>query len=366
MKRGHGGNIYQLARKIGCAPSEILDFSSNVNPLGPPPGLHAFLTERLAGITALPEVDAAGIRRAFSRRYAVDPDRVLAGNGTTQLIYSLPQALESRKALVLVPAYADYADACALHDIPCSYLIAAAEEAFCYSRHRILEAIEEAGADVVFICNPNNPTGVLLPPSDLIDICAAAPRVNFVIDESYLSFAPAGESRSLMHQTAAENIIVLHSMSKIFRVPGLRIGFAVSAPALIDKMERYIPPWSINSLSQIAVDWLMRQETVVKNFIAETVTTLEAEKNFLQEQFFANSKLTLFPSTTSFILAVLAEPFAAEAVCRYLGEQRLLIRNCENFAGLSPRYIRFSLKTRSENRRLAEALQGYLREGAGS
>ena len=117
MLIGHGGNIYDLARRLGCAPAEIVDMSSNVNPLGPPPGLQAYLRDNLHVITALPEVDSNSLVRSFAERYDIDSKLVLAGNGSTQFIYSIPQALESKRALILGPTYADYADACRMHHI---------------------------------------------------------------------------------------------------------------------------------------------------------------------------------------------------------------------------------------------------------
>ena len=365
MIRGHGGNIYALAQEVGCTPSDIIDMSSNVNPLGPPPGLVDFLRDNLKCLTALPEVDSAGIRQDFAARYGLDPERVLAGNGTTQIIYSLPQALGSRKALVLAPAYADYADACALHGVECVCLISRltsrlnspGADSFSYTISQIIEAIETSGADLVFICNPNNPTGVFMPPANIVEICGRFPQVKFVIDESYLPFVGQGESLSLIHQTDLSNIIVLNSMSKIFKIPGLRIGLAVSAPSLINQLEPYILPWSSNSLSQIAVHWLMTHQPEVRDFVSQTVESLEKEKSFFKKELAALEVVKLLPSSTSFILAVLEEPLKAEEVCHHLGQQRLLIRNCANFAGLSSQYIRISLKSRRENALFATAMQ---------
>jgi threonine-phosphate decarboxylase len=110
MINGHGGNVYQLARDLGCLPSDIIDMSSNVNPFGPPPGLMALLKENIHAITALPEVDAGSAVGAFSARYGLRPDQVVPGNGTTQLIHTLPLALETRHALIVAPTYSDYAD----------------------------------------------------------------------------------------------------------------------------------------------------------------------------------------------------------------------------------------------------------------
>ena len=117
MINGHGGNIFDKAKELGCDPMDILDMSSNVNPLGPMPGLMNHLHEHLERIIALPEAGAGSIIQAFSSRHDIDPKKVLAGNGTTQLIYTLPVALKIRQALILGPTYSDYADACRMHGV---------------------------------------------------------------------------------------------------------------------------------------------------------------------------------------------------------------------------------------------------------
>jgi threonine-phosphate decarboxylase len=333
--------------------------SSNVNPFGPPPGLMTFLAGNLDRVTALPEVDAGEIRRAFAERNSFGPARLLAGNGTTQFIYCLPRALASKRVLILSPTYADYADACHMNGVPHEYLTADEAAAFAHDPDLVSKAIAASGADTVFICNPNNPTGALLPSKTIFDLCRAHPRVRFVVDESYLGFVPGGSSMSLMRENAPDNAIVLNSMSKIFRVPGLRIGFVFSSRAVIDNIASFSLPWSTNSLSQAAVAWLMENKTVVNRFVDETVTMLEAEKRFLSDRLKVMPGIRLFPSVTSFMLADLEKDGGADDLCGYLGRHKILIRNCANFYGLSSRHVRFSLKTRAENTILVEKLHHY-------
>ncbi|MDY6906262.1 MAG: aminotransferase class I/II-fold pyridoxal phosphate-dependent enzyme [Thermodesulfobacteriota bacterium] len=359
MIHGHGGNIYELARRIGCNPSDIVDMSSNMNPLGPPPGLTAFLQASLDRITALPEVDAVGIRTAFCEKYGVQTDRVIAGNGTTQFIYSIPLAFGSRHALILAPAYADYADACRMHGVGLSFLTTGPETGFSCSADQILSAVDNTGADLVFICNPNNPTGVFMSVEIIKTVCAARPDVVFVIDESYLPFVEGDTPKGVMHETQFDNIVVLHSMSKIFGIPGLRIGFAVASEHLIQRLEAYNLPWCTNSLAQAAVNWLMTDKTVDR-FVEETLTLLNAEKTFLKGQLTGSDRLTLFDSTTSFVLVQLNGDYSAETVCGQLGDRRILIRNCGNFQSLSDRFIRISLKLREQNRLLVGAIKEIL------
>jgi len=353
MLKGHGGNIYDLAQELGCHPSEIVDMSSNMNPLGPCPDLVDFLKKNINTIATLPEVDANRTVNAFAERYHIDPERVVAGNGTTQFIYSIPRVLETKKALIFGPTYADYADACAMHHIPYDY--ATAEESAEFQHDISAAAQQVQGCDTVFICNPNNPTGNIIPRSHLEQLCKSHTGTNFVIDESYLMFLNGSNTQSMI-KSALPNVMVLDSLSKFFTIPGLRIGFLISSPVIIKKFKACFLPWSVNSLAQMAVHYLMNQTAEVEKFIDSTVKFMTREKDILFETFKNSSVIKLFPSATSFILARLYGNLTAGSLGNHLAQDRILIRNCENFSGLSDRFVRFSLKTSEINRMFAKKL----------
>ena len=353
MLKGHGGNIYDLAQELGCRPSEIVDMSSNMNPLGPCPDMIAFLQENINTISKLPEVDANRTLNAFAGRYHIDPERVIAGNGTTQFIYSIPRILETKRALIFGPTYADYADACAMHHIPYDYSTSDESVAF---EHDIKAAAQQIqGYDTVFICNPNNPTGNIIPLADLEQLCRSHADINFVIDESYLMFVDGSNTQSMIKSTLP-NVVVLNSLSKFFTIPGLRIGFLISSPEIIKKFKSYLLPWSVNSLAQMAVQYLMKQTVQVQTFIENTVKFIAQEREILFETFKDSSVIKLFPSTTCFILARLHGNLTADSLGNHLAQDRILIRNCANFSGLSHRFVRFSLKTSEINRMFAKKL----------
>lgn len=354
---GHGGNIYTLAKRLQCKADEIVDMSSNVNPLGPPDGLVEFLQQNISGITALPEVDAGELIQSFSSYYGIHPDRVLAGNGTTQFIYLIPKALETRKALILAPAYADYTDACIQQKVDFRYLITKEGDNFSVDMDRVEKNIK--GADTVFICNPNNPTGALILAKDLESLFGKYPETVFIVDESYLPFVPSHKTETLIHSRHS-NAIVLNSMSKIFRIPGLRIGFLVAAPEVIRKFSPYLLPWSVNSLAQAAGQYLFERPEVSHRFMLETQAFLKMERACFYEQFKANPLIKFFPSVTSFILAKLNGSVNSDNVCERLAHEKILIRNCSNFTGLSEKFIRISLKNREDNLRLAEKLRSII------
>jgi threonine-phosphate decarboxylase len=353
MLRGHGGNVMETARRIGCDPAEIIDMSSNINPLGPVPGLLDYLKNRIEVITKLPEVDAATVVAQFATANGLDPQNVLAANGTTQFIYALPAALGIGQAVIVGPTYADYADACRMHHVPYTYLICDASRDF----HPDMSQLDSqsAASDLVFVCNPNNPTGTLIPADELAGLCRHHPHTVFVVDESYLPFVPDALRQGLMG-LELPNLCVLFSSSKIFKVPGLRIGFVIASSALIAKIRCYLLPWSVNSLAQLAIEYLIRHRDEVGEFVQRTRDFCAAERQRFYDAFNQVSGMRLFPSTTPYILIRLPQNLKAGDLCEHLAAERLLIRNCANFVGLDQSFIRISLKNPEQNSMLAQRL----------
>jgi threonine-phosphate decarboxylase len=353
MISGHGGNIHELGRRLGCRPADITDLSSNVNPLGPPPGLREFLAEQLDTITALPEVDNRGTIRSYAEFLGVPTDRILTGNGTTQFIYSIPRGLAVKEALILGPTYSDYADACRLHGVPPRFCLSLEQQSFRPDIDRLEKQI--GTADTVFICNPNNPTGALIAAGEIERLCRRHPQVRFIVDESYLPFVAGGDQQSLVH-SGLTNLIVLLSISKIFRIPGLRVGFIVAPARIVADMAGTVWPWSVNALAQAAVRFVCDHKRAIDAFVTETRNYLDRERRVLHDRLACIPGLEIYPSTTSFILIRLPAQLSAATVWSRLAEERVLIRNCGNFHGLSERFIRISPKSPAANRKVAERL----------
>ena len=354
MLSGHGGNIYEMARRLGCAPSELSDMSNNINPLGPPPGMLNFLQDNIEATTRLPEVDNKEIIKNFAERFAMDPEGILAGNGTTQFIYLIPRVLETKRALVLGPTYADYADACSMHNVGPTVFITEESDNFQPDISKLTKTID--GKDTVFICNPNNPTGSLVPKNELQWLCKSHPDTTFIVDESYLPFVNRSEKESMLNSGFA-NVMVLISISKICKIPGLRIGFIAAGAETIKKFRRYLLPWTVNSLAQAAVRYLASEEANIGMFIKKSKLFFEGQRKAFYEKFEHIPEIKLLPSTTPFVLIKLPDFLSAGNVCAQLAQDKILVRDCSNFHGLSDQFIRISLKTQEENRTLAEKLR---------
>jgi len=353
MTFGHGGNIHAVARQLNCSPADILDMSSNINPLGPPPGLIDYVGQHLEAISRLPEVDGRQTAENFADYLGVPSDRLLAGNGTTQFIYAIPRVLQSKQALIVGPTYADYADACDRSRTARQTFLTREADAFMPEWKRLQHAARQF--DTVFICNPNNPTGVLLPYANLYQLCSACPRTIFIIDESYMPFVSDSDQQSMLH-SGLGNVLVLLSISKIFGIPGMRIGFIIGHKRHIRQFRKDLLPWSISSLAHESVRYLSEQKDSLTAFIQKTRTLLASRRQELYEAFKAAPEFKTYLSQTPFVLIRLPAQLTPADAWQSLAGERVLIRNCDNFEGLADGFIRISPKTSEGNRRVSEKL----------
>jgi threonine-phosphate decarboxylase len=356
---GHGGNKTALARELGCHVDEIVDMSANINPLGPPERIRQVIQDHLSAIEHLPEPDARSMVQGFAGYHDIDPDTVIAGNGTTWFIYTLPLALQSQNVLILGPTYSDYADACRMHRIEPGILPASPDNGFVPD----LDAVSQRAvyADLVFICNPNNPTGVLLDPGFIITLLQRHPRTCFVVDESYLPFVEDSHAFSLIRAGRFPNLLVLSSMSKIFAIPGLRTGFLNGPRPLIEKVAAYCQPWQVNALAQAVINDIYNHPEQIVPFYEKTRDFIAREKQWFLKEAADIPGLSPVAGHTGFVLSRLKH-HTAPRVCRQVGQDRILIRDCSNFQGLDHRFVRFSFKDRESNQRLVDSLKKALAE----
>jgi threonine-phosphate decarboxylase len=362
MIQGHGGNKSELARQLGCPVDQIIDMSSNLNPLGPPENIHAIIKEKLSAIHSLPEPDAVSMRKGFARYHGIDPARVIAGNGTTFFIYTIPRALGAKKVVIAGPTYSDYKDACIMHGVEYTHCLAKAEQNFQLDIDQI--SAMAGGCDLVFLCNPNNPTGALTPKDKIDYLIKKHQNTCFVVDESYLPFMDDARELSFVSHHYP-NLLVLSSMSKIFRIPGLRTGFLSGDSALIGRVMGHYQPWSVNSLAQEVITDIFAHPEEVEPFYEKTRAYIKEEKQVFTQALQGIKGIQLFDAPTYFILAKL-EQMTAHKFCSAIGQDKILIRDCGNFYGLSDRFVRFSLKKRKINLTLAQSIKKCLARSGGA
>ncbi|MFY9268961.1 MAG: threonine-phosphate decarboxylase CobD [Candidatus Manganitrophaceae bacterium] len=357
MNRDHGGNLAEISERYGFAPEEILDFSASINPLGPPKRAWEAFQASFQEIGAYPDPECRALRRKLAASLSRSPRQILIGNGSTELIFLIPRVLAPRSVLIFTPTYQDYEEA--------------ARSAHCSIQYADLDptptveglgamlsrapSTGPAGADLVFICNPNNPTGNALSGTALARLIRRHPKSLFVIDEAYADLAEE-ERFSLLTAPLPENAIVLRSFTKVYRIPGLRLGFAVASEQIIDRLEQFKEPWSVSGPA-LKVGEALLEETA---FVAESRCYLRREREPLFEGLKGVAGLSPIRSETNFILVRLTGQRSAEDLKAALIQKKILIRSCHRFRGLGPDFFRVAVRKEEENRRLTQALKEVL------
>lgn len=350
----HGGHIGELAARAGCAPGELLDFSANINPLGPPAWVRSVVARELGASVHYPSPHAEALCRAGAARFGCGVDEAVAGNGSTELLYALPGALGFGRALIPVPAYTDYRRACELAGVAVRALPLDAGAGFAVDFGVLAAALAEEGEGgagcAVFLGQPNNPTGRCFDPDALRALAGGFPGAWFVVDEAFADFVP-GLDRLAGSRPA--NVVVLHSLTKFYAVPGLRVGLAFAAPDAAAALRRRVPPWSVNGLAQAVGVEALADEEYGERSVAECARLRRGLAGALAEL----PGVEVFPGEANFLLCRLeaGAPDVPALAARLLA-RRIAVRDCASFEGLGGgRWLRLAVRGEEENARLAEA-----------
>lgn len=362
----HGGNIREVQNKYGLSKSAVLDFSANINPFGPPQSVKEIIKKSIDALPNYPDSGCLELRQAIAayrpsppRRVGqIGPDNILVGNGSTELIHLVARTLTPKQALIPIPTFAEYEDAVRLAGGRCLFVKAPSDKDFSWSMGTILGRLEQA--DILFLCTPNSPTGYLMPEADIYNIIHACKKhkIVLVIDETFLDFVDGGEQRSFVNLAArASNIIVLRSFTKLYALPGLRLGYLVGGKTLVKKIERMQPPWMVNTIAQAAGIEALKDTT----YQIQTVARLGLEKERLLSELAKISELLPYPSAANFILCRIAtKKIDSAALTDEMARKGILIRNCSTYRGLGKNFIRIAVRTREENNRLITAFREVL------
>ena len=358
----HGGNVYAAARELRRPITSILDFSASINPLGPSRQALRVLAGEAALIRHYPDPDCISLKRAIQRRWHIPPERLVVGNGSTELIDIIPRALSLRSALIVGPTYAEYAHAVQRAGGRSSMIMAKRTDAYRPPLEEVTRRLsrQQRGReriDSIFICHPNSPTGRPAPRHDLQALFGAADRAGVwvVVDESFIDYCRA--LTCLPQVRSYRRVIILRSFTKFYGLPGLRIGFSVSSPTVAALLKRFQPPWSVNAAAQRAAEAAIADVVHARR----CRTCVEEERTYLTAQLSSLDGLTVIPSSANFLLIELPPSFRSRAVTATLRRRGLLVRDCSSLEGCTARMIRIAVRTRRDNARLIEALGGILR-----
>lgn len=354
----HGGDVWRVAAEYSIPAERLLDFSANINPRGLPPGARRRLAEDAADFRLMmryPDPAAGALRAALSERLGVPAERLIVGEGAEALLAAALRSFQARRCLTPVPAFSEYARACAACG---TRLDAAALDPASNFRLNVARFCELLGTrqwDAAIVNNPHNPSGALLERAEVGRIldAAAASGTRLLLDEAFIDYA---EEASAAHEAGLRpGVIVVRSLTKFYGCPALRVGYAAGAPAELRRLADCLPTWPVSTLAL--------------NALTEALKDCEYAGATLRENARERARLAgglaelgtrVFPSAANYLLIRLPEGCGCSARVRQrlIGEHAILVRNCDSYEGLEEgRYIRVAVRLPEENGRLLAALE---------
>lgn len=335
----HGG-----AHEVGGLP----DWSINTNPLGMPPAVKAALLENADAFARYPDPACASLCAAIAERWGLPAENVLCGNGAADLIFRICAWKRPKAVLVTAPTFSEYERPARLFGGRMIEHPLAAENGFLLTES-FLDTLARERPEAVFLCNPNNPTGRLVPDALLREIAraCAAQGALLVVDECFLPFTDAPSLADELPQNGG--LLVLRAFTKLYSMAGLRLGYLLGNAATLRQIAPYGAQWSVSVPAQVCGLAALSSEPAW----SEATRRLVREQREFLFAGLAALGLTVFPSEANFLLVRSEKPLHAPLLSRGIA-----VRDCSNFTGLDKRYIRVGIKTQAEN----DLLLGALRE----
>jgi L-threonine-O-3-phosphate decarboxylase len=356
----HGGNIAWAASLAGCSPLEILDFSASINPLGPPQSAIAAIQANWDSLAHYPDPRYLDLRQVIAAHHQIDPDWVLPGNGSAELLtWASRELAELPSTALITPAFGDYFRAlksfgATLHPCPIALscpltapLTASQGVAFTASPNLPSSLTNAAG---LLLNNPHNPTGAMFSVEAILPLLERFSLV--VIDEAFMDFVLPHQQQSLIaFITQYPNLVILRSLTKFYSLPGLRLGYAIAHPDRLQRWQEWRDPWSVNVLAAAAAIAVL-QDTA---FQLHTYDWLEQTRSPLYHQLANIPGLHPLPAVANYFLIQSDYP-VLQLQQELLKQHKILIRDCTSFPELGDRYFRIAIRTPPENNRLLKGL----------
>lgn len=333
----------------------ILDFSVNTNPLGVPPKIEQLCENFVSAYEFYPDPECNALRKALSMKYSVPSEFIYCGSGADDILYRLVFAVQPKKALILEPTFEEYGRALTLTGCEIIHFQLTEEQNFCLDIEHLLAEIDRV--DILFLCNPNNPTGQLVSHDDMLKLLKKCEEKNTicVIDECFIEMLRNWKLHTVKQDSKFyHNLIVVDAFTKTYALPGVRLGFAVTQNrALLDKMKCFGQEFNVSTPAQ----WAGLIALSDKQYIPQTCNLVDKERNWLITCF-CELGLRTFSSVANFILV-------KAPVMNFNGlllERGIKTRDCSNFFGLSDRYCRFAVRRHEENESLIAILKEIKKE----
>jgi len=357
----HGGDVDRVCREYGFAVEEVLDFSANINPLPLPEGMAEYLADSLAVLTRYPDREYRQLREALARYTGCSPRWIMVGNGATELLYLAAKALKPGKVLIPAPSFADFTRAFAVQGSRVDFFPLREQEGFKLDIRAFCQAMGE-GYGAAVLCNPNNPTGQLLDRSELVEVVGEAAKLGImvILDETFLEFAAIPDRATMLGELGRfRNLLILRAFTKFFGVPGLRLGYCLANPELLQELRARQEPWTVNGLAALLGPWLLEQTA----YIDATRSWIREERPFFLARLKEIAALKVYDTQANFVLCrLLSSNWNAGSLKGTLERQGIMIRDAGSFY-LDEKYFRLAIRDRESNLRVAEKLEDLLKIG---
>lgn len=348
----HGANPHYLTDALQL-PKVTHDFSVNVNPLGPPAWLQEKWGDYFEQLKNYPDPSAVDLRHAIAQQESIPAEQVLVGNGASELLTLLGREFAGKRVLIVEPTFSEYRMVADRNNCLVESIFLSVSDGWDLPLEKIKSKL--AGADLVIICNPNNPTGVAYKRSKLLALLDVLEEkgITLVIDEAFYDFAH--DEPSLIQQVnSSSHLIILRSLTKMYALPGLRIGYLAASEAMVQNLALHQPTWSVNALAQQIVPSCINDP----EHRQQTRNLIQAEKDRIFPQLHDLS-FTVSKSDVNYYLLG-GFPFLSDTLLPFLLKNRVAVRHTHNFPGLDGEYIRLAIRTPKENDYLLELLERWV------
>lgn len=335
-------------------PQSILDFSENVHPFGPPAFIEQEWPKMMELIRRYPDPEAEPFRGAAAAYHGVESARVIAGNGAAEIFTWLAKRYRGKRVVLIEPAFSEYRKTLEAEGARIAAVQLTPQNGWCL---RVSDAVKELkGSAALYICNPHNPTGHMLGQDELIylaEACKAA-KCELVLDEAFIDFA--GEEYSMIEQqNAFPNLIIVRSMTKMYAIPGLRLGYALADPQIVGELKRGAAHWNVNAISAVLGTHCFNEEAYRERIMEAAALERQQMKRFLEEK-----GCTATDSAANFLSFRLPEAKDPQRFFKDLLQTGIVLRHTESFRGMDGQWFRIGMKAPEQMARLREAIAAWL------
>lgn len=360
----HGGNIHLIKRDIKLSNNHFVDFSANINPLGVPSELMGFFKSSLEDVVHYPDPEYYDLYRETAIFFKCQPENLFLGNGAADVIYQWLQKVSPRKALLPAPTFSEYEKALRRMKTQITYAPLFEENHFDISAEKLASHIEK-DTDLVVLCNPNNPTGRIIPLGEMEEILRLTQRhgCHLMVDEAFMDFVEQGQQHTLIGKIdTLPNVSILRSFTKLLAVPGIRLGAVVSGNTrLIKACKEEAVPWQINTIANALHQYINTDNA--REYIVNSRSLVAKEKNWLYAGLSAINQFRVVEGAANYLLVHWTDHHRRAMELREgLLLSGIIVRDCSNYVGLDEHWFRVAIKQRKENEGLLQAIVDFLKK----